>query len=859
MNSSAPQQIGKYEVLARIAQGGMAEILLARQPGFGKFSRRVVLKCILPLLAQEPRFVTMFMEEARLASRISHPNVVQIHDVGQEQGTYYIAMEYIEGPTVGSLLVGPNQSTRKLPPEVASEIIVQACAGLHAAHNLRYEDGGEPMGLVHRDVSPHNLMVTRDGVVKLVDFGIAKAHDSSVTTRTGNIKGKYAYMSPEQVRGRALDRRSDIFALGTVLFEMLTGVRVFHRNAELAVLVAIIEEPIPAVVDFEPSIPPALSQVISRAMEREVDDRFATAADLAAAIRGALAAVGISSSPETLAAYVEDECEALRRQPTTSSRPPTSSGGTPVSVEVVPAISPVPEELGNDGESSSAASPSATFSSGDPSAPDPFGTETTVPSATTLAASASDPVPPLLESSEDGLSEGELVMDGGATDVSPFDPDSTAQGMEQARTFPMLSVSSGRHLSTSPSGTRAAEPGGQGAQGWVEVVHEEALPGFEAEDLDTDVIHTDSVPPHEQHVVEYRDVLGELTSPSRAEPKAASVDRSNSLTVKSPTPSRPSSVSGKTRVSTGESSVHLAAVKSQRRTVLGGVAVALLVVVAVAAYALQVRSSRPPGPPLVFAHAPAYSLQTTLDTYRPLTEQLEGQLKRRVEIYLAHSYSELMEQLLSGEVHFANLPPLLYVLAHHRNPQVKALALPRIDGSQMGQSYIVARDDSDIRSARQLEGSRFCYPDRFSTSGYLLPRELLRSKGMDPESVFVEVHISGGHAAVLRDVAGERCDAGAISSQAWMNARKFGVKVSRIRLVTVAGDSLLPVVCASPKLSPAQTANLRRALLDYRPGQQGAPDGVEPVFEIDGFVPVAAGQFEPIEELARQENLLGDN
>jgi eukaryotic-like serine/threonine-protein kinase len=310
--ASSPNRLGKYDLVARIAKGGMAEIYLAHQRGVVGFSRLVVIKRILPHLAEEPQFVRMFLEEARLAALINHPNVVQIFDVDQAEGNYYIAMEYIAGPSASVISRQLRRSERTMPYAVASEIIAQACDGLHAAHEL-HDEAGNLLSLVHRDVSPHNLMITESGLVKLVDFGIAKAQNTTVQTRTGNIKGKYPYMSPEQCRGDPLDRRTDLFSLGTVFFELVAGQRLFQRNTELMTLKAITEEPIPLARDLRPEIPEEVSNLIARCLERDRDARFATAAELATAVRQTLAALSSPISPALLADYLKREFSDLLR------------------------------------------------------------------------------------------------------------------------------------------------------------------------------------------------------------------------------------------------------------------------------------------------------------------------------------------------------------------------------------------------------------------------------------------------------------------------------------------------------------------------------------------------------------------
>jgi phosphate/phosphite/phosphonate ABC transporter binding protein len=320
MGSGTPLRIGNYQVLARLARGGMAEILLARQGGAAGFSRLVVLKRILPILADEPEFVHMFLEEARLAALVSHPNVVQIFEVGESgegrsgatkgEGNHYIAMELIAGPSVSAICRLVRNRRRPLPVEVAVEIVTQACEGLHAAHELRDEEG-RPLELVHRDVSPHNLMITEGGVVKLVDFGIAKARVSSVRTRTGTMKGKYPYMSPELCRGEAVDRRADLFALGATCHELLVGERLFQRPTELMIFKAITEDAIAAPSSRRPDVGPALDAAVLRALERQPARRFATAAEMGQALRSALAAQGLQGSPQALAAFLQAECPEL--------------------------------------------------------------------------------------------------------------------------------------------------------------------------------------------------------------------------------------------------------------------------------------------------------------------------------------------------------------------------------------------------------------------------------------------------------------------------------------------------------------------------------------------------------------------
>jgi eukaryotic-like serine/threonine-protein kinase len=277
---SLPDRIGRYRILGFLASGGMAEILLAKLLGPGGFERAVVVKRVLPHLARQPKFREMFLDEARIVARIRHPNVVDVGELGQEGRELFLVMEYLAGESVAGLTKRLGNRRQRLDPSLAAHIVAEASAGLHAAHELRTEDG-QPLEVVHRDVSPQNIFLTYDGGVKLLDFGIAKFGDRSVETHTGQVKGKFAYMSPEQCCAEVLDRRSDVFALGIMLWELCTGERLFQRPNELLVWKAIVEEPIPRPSERMPEGAPPLSaeleRVIMRALERDKEARYQTA------------------------------------------------------------------------------------------------------------------------------------------------------------------------------------------------------------------------------------------------------------------------------------------------------------------------------------------------------------------------------------------------------------------------------------------------------------------------------------------------------------------------------------------------------------------------------------------------------
>jgi serine/threonine-protein kinase len=319
--SSLPTVLGRYEVVGHLATGGMAEILLGRLVGPSGFERPVVLKRILPHLARTRSFVDMFLDEARIVARIRHPNVVAVHELGREGEELYLVMEYVEGESLGGLMRRMWMRDEELGYQLAAHVVAEACAGLHAAHELE-DDSGRKQHLVHRDVSPHNLMVTYSGQVKVLDFGIAKAADRITRTEAGQVKGKFEYMSPEQCRGRPLDRRSDVFALGVVLYELTTSRRLFKRSHELAALKAICEQPVVPPSRVAAGYPPELERICMRALSRRREDRYATATDMRRDLLAALRTFeGSAMQEEALADLmralfadrIEDKQDMLRR------------------------------------------------------------------------------------------------------------------------------------------------------------------------------------------------------------------------------------------------------------------------------------------------------------------------------------------------------------------------------------------------------------------------------------------------------------------------------------------------------------------------------------------------------------------
>jgi eukaryotic-like serine/threonine-protein kinase len=282
---------GKYTLLKRIAAGGMGELFLARLGGAGGFERLVVIKRILPHLVDQPELVTMFLDEARTAAQLAHPNICSVYELGEIDGRYYMALEYLEGVTLAELVVASETAPELADPRLLVPLLVQMAEALHHAHTLLGPDD-QPLGLVHRDVNPRNMLVTVAGIAKLLDFGVAKGRTTEHETATGAVKGTYEYMSPEQLEGKPLDARCDVFSLGAVAWEALTGRRLFRRPTDVRTWSAILHEPIPSVSHHRPDLPAALAEAIDRALARDRARRPATAREL-----GRLMVAGLGVPP----------------------------------------------------------------------------------------------------------------------------------------------------------------------------------------------------------------------------------------------------------------------------------------------------------------------------------------------------------------------------------------------------------------------------------------------------------------------------------------------------------------------------------------------------------------------------------
>jgi serine/threonine-protein kinase len=303
MENGDPQTIGRYRRLAELGRGGMATVYLAAARGPQGFTKLVVLKELIPDLPQHGEFRTMFLDEARLAARLNHPNVVQTYEVGEDNGRHVIVMEYLEGQPL-------SRARKALPRPLVYFALSNVLSGLEHAHDL-LDFEGKPLRVVHRDVSPHNIFVTYSGEVKLCDFGIAKAADSSAVTATGNLKGKLSYMAPEQARGEEVDARADLFAVGVILWETATGRRLWQNLQDVQILAQLLAGSIPSPRSVDPSVPEGLDRICMRALAYDRNQRYRSAADMQGDLDAFIASLGLSPTRRALGeavgrAFAED-------------------------------------------------------------------------------------------------------------------------------------------------------------------------------------------------------------------------------------------------------------------------------------------------------------------------------------------------------------------------------------------------------------------------------------------------------------------------------------------------------------------------------------------------------------------------
>jgi eukaryotic-like serine/threonine-protein kinase len=311
----AGRSFGRFELLLEMGSGGMATLFLSRIRGPQNFEKLIAIKKIHDHLSKEEEFVDMFLDEARISAMIHHPNVVQIFDLGSIDDVYFIAMEYVHGQDLSQILRGVIRSKNQTFTWThAVRLVADACSGLHAAHELKDQEG-DPLGLVHRDVSPQNILVSYDGHLKVVDFGIAFAAEKISQTSVGTLKGKASYMSPEQSRGQPVDRRSDVFALGILLFECCCMKRLFREENEAATLLRVGAADVPRPRSVRPELPAELERIILRALAKKREDRFESAGDMAQALEKLLVSRGEVVGPaqiETLMSELFHDRKRIR-------------------------------------------------------------------------------------------------------------------------------------------------------------------------------------------------------------------------------------------------------------------------------------------------------------------------------------------------------------------------------------------------------------------------------------------------------------------------------------------------------------------------------------------------------------------
>lgn len=337
--------LGKYTLVRRLAVGGMAEIYLAEQEGPGGFKKKLVIKQILQSFAEDENFKTMFQDEARLVAQLTHPKIAQLYELGEIEDSLFIAMEFVEGVDLQEIVEWSKENNRPVPFDIAAKLMIDLMEALDYAHDFTHE--GVPYNLVHRDVTPHNVMVSNDGVLKLLDFGVAKALANQSKTQAGAVKGKFAYMAPEQVQNAQLDRRVDIFAAGVVFYELLCGEKPF--GDDLAAIVNVVQMPTPDPRQKRADVPAELVQVVMRATAKDPNERYADAHAMVVDLQNYLRQAGAFIGDRDIAAFVREmQGIPLTRgsgpRHTVSEAPgPLKTDSAPMSTIATPPPSVVPD------------------------------------------------------------------------------------------------------------------------------------------------------------------------------------------------------------------------------------------------------------------------------------------------------------------------------------------------------------------------------------------------------------------------------------------------------------------------------------------------------------------------------------
>ncbi|MBI5538109.1 MAG: protein kinase [Deltaproteobacteria bacterium] len=309
------QQQQRYRVIEKLASGGMAEVFRAESAGIEGFKKKVAIKRVLGHLSKKQKFISMFLDEARLSAHLSHSNVVQVFDIGMGDNTYFIVMEFVDGADLKAIAENCRKNKREFPLESAVYIATKICEGLSYAHELTDQDG-RPFGIVHRDVSPPNVLITKFGEVKIADFGLAKANNQLEKSEPGIIKGKFSYLSPEAATGQEVDSRTDIFAVGIILWELLAGRKLFQGESDYQTVQQVINAKVPSLHSINPRIPAELDTVMRKALARESSERYLTAREFARDLTSLLFKLGIPVGPFDIASLVTETQQArLREKP----------------------------------------------------------------------------------------------------------------------------------------------------------------------------------------------------------------------------------------------------------------------------------------------------------------------------------------------------------------------------------------------------------------------------------------------------------------------------------------------------------------------------------------------------------------
>ncbi|MCP4500614.1 MAG: PhnD/SsuA/transferrin family substrate-binding protein [Deltaproteobacteria bacterium] len=667
-----PTRLGRYDIVERLATGGMAEIFLACERGVHGLERTVVVKRILPHLAIHENFVEMFLQEARIVARLNHPNIVKIYELGEDEGNFYIAMEYVPGCSLRDLMRKAAVNHIDIPVDVVCSLVRQAAAGAHVAHELTGSDGLS-LGLVHRDISPHNLMVTRTGHVKLLDFGIAKAtEEASSNTRTGVLKGKVHYMSPEQCQQDSLDRRSDEFALGIVFWELLTARRLFKRESELMSMQAIVSGETWPVHQFRTELPDAVAFVVEKTLSTERDERYDTCEKLRHAIDEASETCHLKLGPDTIAPFV---------------------------TEIMGKSIDLAEEAHKDA----------------------------IDRTLTL----------------------------GMADTAILDDPTIVEGITRR-----------------PKKREITQTGGSIP----------SLPGLPAASAATDKI-------------------------SATSPKTTRLPQKLLFLV-------------------------------------------VFLLFATATFFTHEFLQKPSvsGPAIRVGFAPIFEPRILLDDMEGLRLYLERKTGRPIEFLVAKNYRSLSEHLLDGDVHFASLPPLLFVKTRRKNSSVLPIAIKLIDGSAGSDAMLLMREGLTAKNATELKGLTICYTDLDSTTGYALPRDYLRTHGIDPDTD-LKSRFTKNHSQTLRDLIEGKCDIGGTYSGAYLSAQSTGIRVSRLRQFGITGRVPQDTIVAAPGVDAKDVTLMADAFLEFDVQKELGRATVGSLERLSGYQNPDIGGFNDVERL----------